>query len=141
MTVVWMIGVALAASGQQAASGQKPQMVEDVFKNVQVLKGIPVDEFMGTMGLFSAALSMCCAECHDTAKWDADTPRKRIARRMVEMVNGINRTSFGGRQVVTCWTCHRGRDRPVVTQNVHCVCGTPPRAPDDTPPALASLPG
>ena len=140
MTVVWMIGVALAASGQQAASGQKPQMVEDVFKNVQVLKGIPVDEFMGTMGLFSAALSMCCAECHDTAKWDADTPRKRIARRMVEMVNGINRTSFGGRQVVTCWTCHRGRDRPVVTPNLDIVYGEPLLEPDDILPAVPGLP-
>ena len=31
-------------------------MAEQVFKNVQVLKGIPVNEFMGTMGVFSAAL-------------------------------------------------------------------------------------
>src|SRR2546426_725200 len=35
---------------------QRPQTAEDVFKNVQVLKGIPVDEFMSTMGIFSAAL-------------------------------------------------------------------------------------
>src|SRR5438105_11965180 len=27
---------------------------EDVFKNVQLLKGIPVKEFMNTMGFFSA---------------------------------------------------------------------------------------
>src|ERR1051326_7480310 len=28
------------------------QLAEDVFKNVQVLKGIPVDQFMDTMGFF-----------------------------------------------------------------------------------------
>ena len=30
------------------------------------------------------------------------------------MVNAINRNNFGGRQVVTCWTCHRGRDVPTL---------------------------
>ncbi len=45
------------ANGQTAPPG-KPLMAEDVFKNVQVLKGIPVDEFMNTMGVFSAALGI-----------------------------------------------------------------------------------
>ena len=36
------------------------QMADATFKNVQVLKGIPVDEFLGTMGLFAAALSADC---------------------------------------------------------------------------------
>ena len=102
-----------AFAGSQAQGGSRPQMSEEVFKNIQVLKGIPVDEFMGTMGLFSAAMSVCCAECHTGAgtsnpKWEDDPPRKRTARRMVQMVSAINRDNFGGRQVVTCWTCHRG---------------------------------
>src|SRR5438105_2207241 len=42
------------------AWAQRPPVAEDVFKNVQVLKGIPVDEFMNTMGVFSAALGMSC---------------------------------------------------------------------------------
>ena len=62
--VVWLASVALVV-------GQAPQpavqMSEQVFKNVQVLKGIPVDEFMGTMGLFSAALTVCCGDCHTGA--------------------------------------------------------------------------
>jgi len=131
MTVVWAIGVALAASAPQAGSTLKPQMSEEVFKNVSVLTGIPVDEFMGTMGLFSAALSMCCGECHDNEHWEVDTPRKRTARRMVQMVQAINKNSFGGRQVVTCWTCHRGRDRPVVTPNLDTVYGEPILERDD----------
>jgi hypothetical protein len=37
----WLVAAALA--GGQTAPGQKPPMAEDVFKNIQVLKGIPVD--------------------------------------------------------------------------------------------------
>src|SRR5436190_680908 len=111
-------GMALAQG--QAAAAARPQMSEEAFKNIQVLKGIPVDEFMGTMGLFSAALSVCCGDCHTGAgtsnpKWDADPPRKAVARRMVLMVNAINRDNFNGRNVVTCWTCHRGAQSPAAT--------------------------
>ena len=110
---------------------QRPQMSEEAFKNVQVLKGIPVDEFMGAMGLFSAALSMCCLECH-APDWAADTPRKRTARKMVQMVETINRTNFTGRKVVSCWTCHRQSDRPQVTPSLDVVYGEPIYwAPDD----------
>ena len=38
----------------------KPTMVEDVFKNVQALKGIGVDDFMLTMGIMSAAVGSDC---------------------------------------------------------------------------------
>ena len=48
--------VAFAQSAAQTTA--KPQMSEVAFKNIQVLKGITVDEFMGTMGLFSAAVVM-----------------------------------------------------------------------------------
>ena len=111
-------------------------MSEQIFKNVQVLKGIPVDEFMGTMGIFSAALSMCCGDCHPGAgtqspKWEVDTPRKRTARRMVQMVTAINRENFNGRSVVTCWTCHRGSNRPATTPPLDTVYGTPIIEPPD----------
>jgi photosynthetic reaction center cytochrome c subunit len=123
-------------TGVTLAAQVRPQMAEEVFKNVQVLKGIPVDAFMDTMGIMSAALSFDCSECHtgagtDTVKWEVDTPRKRTARRMTLMVAAINRTNFGGRQVVTCWTCHRGRDIPVVTPTIDTVYGAPILENDD----------
>src|SRR5258708_28151007 len=113
----------LAAAAQSQTAAQTPatpQMSDAVFKNVQVLKGIPVDQFMGTMGVFTTSLSLCCGNCHTGAgtsnpKWEDDPPRKRTARAMVAMVQNINKTSFGGRQVVTCWTCHRGQLSPSVT--------------------------
>ena len=133
VTIAWLTSIAFATGAvptlyaQQPSSSQvaaatpaTPQLSEKVFKNVQVLKGIPVDEFMGTMGLFAAALSADCSECHtgagtETPKWEDDPPRKRTARNMITMVQNINKTSFGGRQVVTCWTCHRGQLSPSVT--------------------------
>src|SRR5260370_16158321 len=110
MTVASLIGV--GSAGGQTASQERPLTSDQAFKNIQALKGIPVDDFMGTMGIMSAALGFDCAECHkgagtDTVDWAFDTPRKRTARRMVEMVATINRTNFGGRQLVTCWSCHR----------------------------------
>ena len=105
-------------------------LAEQAFKNVQALKGISAAEFMGTMGVMSASLGFDCSECHNAAgtdkvDWAADTPRKVIARRMVNMVATINKDNFGGRQLVTCWSCHRNRDKPLVTPNLDFVYGMP----------------
>jgi hypothetical protein len=137
-----IIGLALAALfgtrllAAQAAPQDKPLLADEVFKNIQVLKGIPVDDFLQTMGLMTAALQFDCSDCHvgagtDKVDWAADTPRKRRARSMVTMVATINRTNFGGRQLVTCWTCHRNRDRPLATPTMDTIYGTPPFEPDD----------
>jgi photosynthetic reaction center cytochrome c subunit len=134
LAVAGLFGAALGAA--QNASQEKPLLAEDVFKNVQVLKGIPVDDFLETMGIMAAALQFDCSDCHvgagtDKVDWAADTPRKRTARRMVTMVATINGTNFGGRQLVTCWTCHRNRDKPLVTPVMATIYGTPPFEPDD----------
>jgi photosynthetic reaction center cytochrome c subunit len=112
---------------------------EQHFLNIQVLKGIPVDEFMGTMGLFSAALSFCCKDCHTGAgtanpKWEDDPPRKVTARRMAQMVSKLNQESFNGRQVVTCWTCHRGSPSPAITPPMDTVYGDSVFTPTDVLP-------
>jgi photosynthetic reaction center cytochrome c subunit len=120
-----------------AQTAAKPQLSEQAFKNIQVLKGIPVDEFMGTMGLFSAALAVCCGDCHTGAgtsdpKWEDDTPpKKKIARRMIAMVNTINKENFGGRNVITCWTCHRGTEAPAQTPPIDAIYSTPTFVPPD----------
>jgi len=132
--VVWMAGAGLV--GGQTTPAAKPQLAEEAFHNIQVLRGIPVDDFMGTMGVMSAALGFDCSECHtgagtDRVDWAADTQRKVIARRMVTMVAAINKDNFTGRQMVTCWSCHRGRDKPAVTPSMDIVYGTPSLEADD----------
>jgi photosynthetic reaction center cytochrome c subunit len=139
ITVAALHGVGTQASAQpssQAAAPTKPPTVEDAFKNVQALKGLSVDDFMLTMGIMSAALGSDCVGCHpaagsDSVDWALDTPRKRTARRMVQMVTAINRDNFGGRQMITCWSCHRGRDKPATTPTLDMVYGEPPLDAED----------
>jgi hypothetical protein len=132
---------------QSQVQTARPQMSEAAFKNIQVLKGIPVDEFMGTMGLFSAALSVCCGDCHTGAgtsdpKWEADPPRKTVARRMITMVNAINKEHFNGRPVITCWTCHRGAQSPASTPPIDTIyTNTPVFVPPDILPAAPASAG
>jgi photosynthetic reaction center cytochrome c subunit len=126
---VFVCVLAAGAIISVAARQEKPPMADDVFKNIQVLRGLTVDEFMGTMGFISASLSMNCSDCHDpanAASYAADTPRKQMARRMIVMVDALNKTSFGGRRVVTCYSCHRGADRPKVTPSLAEQYGAPP---------------
>ncbi len=134
LALAW--GPQMLTAGGQAPQTRRPAMVDDTFKNVQALKGISVDDFMLTMGIMCAALGSDCVGCHpaagmDTVDWAADTARKRAARRMVLMVQAINRDHFGGRQVVTCWTCHRGRDKPLTSPTLDAVYGEPPLEFDD----------
>jgi photosynthetic reaction center cytochrome c subunit len=109
-------------------------MSEQAFKNVTVLTGIPVDEFMNTMGFISAATNYNCTDCHVEPKVEGDwsvyaqeTPRKATARRMIRMVQEINRTNFGGARVVTCYTCHRNlQGAPKITPRLAEQYGEPP---------------
>ena len=103
---------------------EKPLLAEQVFKNVKVLKGIPVGEFMDTMGFFAASLGLNCVYCHveeSMENWDKfaeDVPRKETARAMILMVNAINKGSFGGRRALTCYSCHRGAEHPKVVPSL-----------------------
>jgi hypothetical protein len=129
--------VAVAAAMAQAQPEQKPVMAEQAFKNVRVLKGIPVDQFMATMGFFSASLGETCTDCHSAesgGNWDKyadDNPRKETARRMIGMMNAINKTYFAGKREITCYSCHRGVERPDVTPNLADLYGPPPSKEQD----------
>jgi photosynthetic reaction center cytochrome c subunit len=143
ITVAVLIGIGLA--GAQTASQEKPLLAEQAFKNIQVFKGLPVDDFMETMGIMAASLDFDCSDCHvgagtDQVNWAADTSRKQMARLMVTMVANINKNNFGGRQLVTCWTCHRNRDKPLVTPVMDTIYGTVTIEPDDVIVATEGLP-
>ena len=122
IAVAYLICAAMASS--QQAPVEKPLMADQVFKNVKVLKGIPVGEFMDTMGFFAASLGLNCVYCHvaeSMENWDKfaeDVPRKETARAMILMVNAINKGSFGGRRALTCYSCHRGAEHPKVVPSL-----------------------
>src|SRR5262245_35102901 len=131
-TGLWLGSLMLAAQGQPPSAAASAKKAGNAFKNVttSTLKELSVDDFVASMGLISANLGIDCADCHpnagtDKADFVIDTPRKIAARRMVEMVAGMNRTTVGGVQRVTCWTCHHGRITPSTTISLDAWYDTP----------------
>lgn len=129
-----------AGSGPQGRGGQaaparpaadRPPLAEDVFKNIQVLKGVPADQFLASMGFISNALAVNCTYCHlgdgggGWAEYAKDNDKKVMARRMIRMMNGINEMNFGGRSMVTCVTCHNASNRPKASPNIAAYYGVP----------------
>ena len=138
MAVVWLAGVGLTnrvaaqARGGTSVATSAGKPAGEFFKNVTTasLKGLTVDDFLGAMGVMAAALGYDCADCHpgagsDKVDWVIDTPKKRTARKMVEMVAAINKTYFNGAQNVTCFTCHHGKDQPTTTIALDTLYGPP----------------
>lgn len=134
LLTVFLVGATLAARGQTGAAAPaepRPLLSEQAFKNVRVLRGIPVKEFMETMGFFAASLSLNCSDCHSQASasnwanYADDTPLKQATLRMILMVNALNRANFNGAPAVTCYTCHRGSQRPKVIPSLAQQYATP----------------
>jgi len=140
VTIAWLTGICLAdicVVNAQTRPEPKIPMAEDVFKNIKVLRGIPVNEFMSTMGFFSASLGENCTFCHveesggSWEKYADDNAHKQTARRMIGMVSAINKNFFGGQRLMTCYSCHRGAERPKITPNLAELYGPPtPLEPD-----------
>jgi outer membrane lipoprotein-sorting protein len=135
-----MLGLGLAGFAMAQTPGDAGQLAEKRFKNVQLLKGISVQEFMETMGFFAAATNMTCTICHgdeSAGNWDKyadDPPLKKTARKMMLMVDTINKTNFGGARLVTCYTCHRNAAVPKVTPTLaEQYASPPPEDPDNIP--------
>ncbi len=130
---VCLAGVAIA----QGQAGQPaPVMSDEVFKSVQVLKGIPVDTFFEAMGMFASSMGNDCTFCHvkeayfDRAKFAVSTPKIVRARGMILMMNAINNGYFKGDPRVTCFTCHRGNNSPVREPDLSLQYGTPAEDPN-----------
>jgi hypothetical protein len=105
-------GVPGAESRESASTGQQEKTAEQVYKNIQVLKGIPSSQLKPAMTFIAGSLGVSCEHCH-TNPWASDIkPAKLIARRHILMTQSINNENFGGRMVVTCNTCHQGQPQP-----------------------------
>lgn len=109
---IW--GYSTVVSGVYAQDESASEPAEKVYKNIQVLKGLPSTQLMSNMFYMEGALGVGCGECHvnftDFEK--DDNPHKQVARRMIEMVRELNAQSFGGQNLISCNTCHRGRAVP-----------------------------
>lgn len=98
-----------------AGTQEKPEikLAEQVYKNIQVFKGLPAAELEPTMAFIAGSLGVKCNHCHVTPFEKDDKPTKQTARKMIRMVFDLNKGSFNGEKSVSCFTCHRGRPQPV----------------------------
>jgi hypothetical protein len=91
-------------------------MAEEVFKNIQVLKGVPAGQVFPTMQFISASLGVDCGHCHVEHAFEKDDKKpKQTARKMVQMMFAINKDNFNGQREVTCYSCHHGAADPIGT--------------------------
>jgi photosynthetic reaction center cytochrome c subunit len=135
-----MKSIIIASTLALGLFGQEVKTTEQVFKNITELKGIPADQLMPTMQFISASLGVQCDTCHVAGKPESDDKRaKKTAREMIAMTMAINKNSFRGNTQVTCYSCHRGAERPVAIPPVqetdaptflHDSLPAPPTLPD-----------
>lgn len=110
------------AQVMNSIAGRENEPADQVFKNVQVLKGITAAQLVDVMDKqYSAALSFNCTSCHRFAAqgdFASDTTNnKKRARFMQQMVNDINTSELPklyprNTPKVSCATCHRGYNEP-----------------------------
>jgi hypothetical protein len=86
------------------------QPAEQVYKNIQILNGVPAERIPLIMVTFSRVLGVSCAYCHvEGAMEKEDKPAFAKARRMFQMRNWIAQNA---KVNVACWSCHRGHTPP-----------------------------
>lgn len=116
LVVTWT-PTAESADRQQETSAQPDKPAEQVYKNIQIFKGIPASRLLKAMNFFQTSLGIDCTYCHVQDAYDKDDKdAKQMARKMIRMVgsagNFIKENSING--MVTCYTCHREQAKPKI---------------------------
>ncbi len=103
----------------EVSVGDSAKPSEQVFKNIQVFKGVPSSELIAAMQFMSSSVGVKCSFCHVQGHFDRDDMKpKQTARAMMRMMSAINANSFNGNREVTCYSCHRGARIPAATPTV-----------------------
>ena len=107
-----------ANPGAQAQGDRRPGP-----KNLQVLKDIAPSDLLPMMRGFNTGLGVECSFCHHPPAFDADTPRKEVARLMMrDYVMGMKHKDGSA---VTCNDCHKGQANFLRTRPFENVLGKP----------------
>ncbi|HKY04044.1 MAG TPA: c-type cytochrome [Blastocatellia bacterium] len=145
VTAILFLGLCFGPLAMTSASPAQDQekTTEQVFKNIQVLKGLPASQLQPIMAILTASLGVRCNHCHTNQFDKDDRPAKQAARRMMRMVLDLNKETFSGKDAVNCYTCHRGQPKPVAVTPVGTNLWQRPGAagakPDAALPALEHL--
>jgi len=119
--------------GAVAVPLQQDPPAESVFKNIVSMKGSKASDVIPAMEFISASLKVDCEFCHAADRASDEKNPKKAAREMIAMQHEINKTNFGGRNQVTCATCHAGHIHPVSLPPVEGVEVRPRRSNDIKP--------
>jgi len=115
VTVLALSAICRTQSPQPSTTIPSGKTTDQVYKNIQVLKGAPADQLIPAMQFITASLGVQCDFCHLENAFDKDDKEtKQTARKMMRMVFAINKDNFDGHKEVTCYACHRGAHKPVV---------------------------
>jgi len=96
-----------------AATQGSEKPAEQVYKNIQVFKGLPAPQLIGAMNFMAGSMGVSCNYCHVPNQFAKDDKAaKQTARQHLQMTRALNEANFEGKTVVNCATCHRGDIRP-----------------------------
>jgi photosynthetic reaction center cytochrome c subunit len=110
---------AVDQTAQNGSSGDSSKSAQEVFKNIQVLKGVPSGQLIPAMQFISSSLGVECSYCHVDGHFEKDDKKpKQTARLMMQMMFDLNKNNFAGQREVTCYSCHRGAPSPVADPDV-----------------------
>ena len=141
------MSVAVAQTTPPAARPPQAPFAMPPYKNLKVFpQDITRPQLLSNMKLFSQSLGVRCTYCHvgqegaplSTLDFASDAKEhKVIARDMLRMAHRLN-TDLPGisgdpSARITCFTCHRGSEKPAVEPPA-AVPGTPPMPPPPPPP-------
>jgi len=88
-------------------------MAEEVFKNVEIMKGHPAGQMLPMMMALRDLLGVDCSYCHTAPEWESGKIKSYPTTRMMfRMQQYINTSTFDGKERVNCWTCHRSEPVP-----------------------------
>ena len=98
----------------QSPDGDSGKTADQVYKNIEVLKGIPAGQLIPAMQFITASLGVQCSFCHVEGHFEKDDKKpKQVARDMMKMMFALNKDNFEGHREVTCYSCHRGAPNPL----------------------------
>jgi hypothetical protein len=102
----------------EPGKGQPREPADGDAKKPTNLKVLPTSLSLAQVNDFmkkqvARGLGVKCTHCHDKGDYAADTnEHKRAARSMIQMTSDLNKKYFDGKRILSCATCHKGREKP-----------------------------
>jgi photosynthetic reaction center cytochrome c subunit len=106
-------GAGIDATISENSAAPASKRTEEIFKNIQILKGIPSEQLIPAMQFMASSLGVECSYCHVEGHFEKDDKKqKQTARKMMQMMFALNKANFDDQREITCYTCHRGTHLP-----------------------------